>query len=140
MKIDQKQETCSQREEPRSSGSNPGDTGGKPSAFKLKLAVKPPKRDSSGPFDEDTMWSALQSPQFQDRQMEEPSGKVQMLKVVAKLSIGPVTNCVLNLLVQSISTFFIGNTGDSALLASIGMGSMVINCIAFAVMQGLSSA
>ena len=39
-----------------------------------------------------------------------------------------------------MNTFFIGHTNDSTLIAGVGMGNMLINVFAFAVMQGLNGA
>lgn len=44
------------------------------------------------------------------------------------------------ILVQLVSTYFIGNLNDPALLAGVGMGNMLINVLAFALMQGLNGA
>jgi Na+-driven multidrug efflux pump len=42
--------------------------------------------------------------------------------------------------VQIINTFFIGHTNDAVLIAGVGMGNMLINVLAFAVMQGINGA
>uniref|UniRef100_A0A7S3CJI4 Multidrug and toxin extrusion protein n=1 Tax=Strombidium rassoulzadegani TaxID=1082188 RepID=A0A7S3CJI4_9SPIT len=42
--------------------------------------------------------------------------------------------------VQLINTYFIGHTNDATLIAGVGMGNMLINVLAFAVMQGLNGA
>ena len=42
--------------------------------------------------------------------------------------------------VQLINTYFIGHTNDAALIAGVGMGNMLINVLAFAIMQGLNGA
>jgi Na+-driven multidrug efflux pump len=39
-----------------------------------------------------------------------------------------------------MNTFFIGHSNDSTLIAGVGMGNMLINVFAFAVMQGLNGA
>ena len=44
------------------------------------------------------------------------------------------------MLVQLINTYFIGHTNDSTLIAGVGMGNMLINVLAFAIMQGLNGA
>lgn len=44
------------------------------------------------------------------------------------------------LFVQLVNTFFVGKMNDPALLAGVGMGNMLINVLAFAVMQGLNGA
>jgi len=42
--------------------------------------------------------------------------------------------------VQLINTYYIGHLNDSTLIAGIGMGNMLINVLAFAIMQGLNGA
>lgn len=42
--------------------------------------------------------------------------------------------------VQLINTYYIGHTNDSTLIAGVGMGNMLINVLAFAIMQGLNGA
>ena len=42
--------------------------------------------------------------------------------------------------VQLINTYYIGHTNDSALIAGVGMGNMLINVLAFAIIQGLNGA
>jgi Na+-driven multidrug efflux pump len=44
------------------------------------------------------------------------------------------------LFVQLVNTFFVGKLNDPGLLAGVGMGNMLINVLAFAVMQGLNGA
>ena len=44
------------------------------------------------------------------------------------------------MLVQLINVYFIGQTNDATLIAGFGMGNMLINVLAFAVMQGLNGA
>ena len=44
------------------------------------------------------------------------------------------------MLVQLINTYFIGHTNDPTLIAGVGMGNMMINVLAFAIMQGLNGA
>jgi len=39
-----------------------------------------------------------------------------------------------------VNTFFVGKLNDPSLLAGVGMGNMLINVLAFAVMQGLNGA
>lgn len=40
---------------------------------------------------------------------------------------------VFYMLVQLINTYYIGHTNDPALIAGVGMGNMLINVLAFAV-------
>lgn len=47
---------------------------------------------------------------------------------------------VFYMLVQLINVYFIGQTNDATLIAGFGMGNMLINVLAFAVMQGLNGA
>jgi Na+-driven multidrug efflux pump len=42
--------------------------------------------------------------------------------------------------VQLINTYYIGHTNEPALIAGVGMGNMLINVLAFAVIQGLNGA
>jgi len=42
--------------------------------------------------------------------------------------------------VQITSVFFIGNLNDPVILASVGLGNMMVNMLAFAVTQGLNGA
>jgi len=44
------------------------------------------------------------------------------------------------MLVQLMNTYVIGHTNDPVLIAGVGMGNMLINVFAFAVMQGLNGA
>ena len=44
------------------------------------------------------------------------------------------------MLVQLLNTYFVGHTNDAVLIAGIGMGNMLINVLAFAIMQGLNGA
>mmetsp|Transcript_40700 Transcript_40700/g.62113 ORF Transcript_40700/g.62113 Transcript_40700/m.62113 type:complete len:483 (+) Transcript_40700:431-1879(+) len=47
---------------------------------------------------------------------------------------------VFYMFVQLINTYYIGHTNSSALIAGVGMGNMLINVLAFAIMQGLNGA
>jgi hypothetical protein len=60
--------------------------------------------------------------------------------IVCKLSSGPIVSMVFYMLVQLINTYYIGHTNDPALIAGVGMGNMLINVLAFAVIQGLNGA
>jgi len=42
--------------------------------------------------------------------------------------------------VQLINTYYIGHTNNATLIAGVGMGNMLINVLAFAIMQGLNGA
>ena len=44
------------------------------------------------------------------------------------------------MLVQLMNTYFVGHTNDPVMIAGVGMGNMLINVFAFAVMQGLNGA
>lgn len=39
-----------------------------------------------------------------------------------------------------MNTYFVGHTNDATLIAGVGMGNMLINVLAFAIMQGLNGA
>lgn len=51
-----------------------------------------------------------------------------------------VFSMLVYLFVQLVNTFFVGKMNEPALLAGVGMGNMLINVLAFAVMQGLNGA
>jgi len=42
--------------------------------------------------------------------------------------------------VQLTNTYFVGHTNDAVLISGVGMGNMLINVLAFAIMQGLNGA
>ena len=63
-----------------------------------------------------------------------------MLWIVTKLSVGPIVSMLFYMLVQLINTYYIGHVNDSSLIAGVGMGNMLINVLAFAIMQGLNGA
>jgi Na+-driven multidrug efflux pump len=63
-----------------------------------------------------------------------------MMLIVVKLSVGPIISMFFYMFVQLINTYFIGHTNDSTLIAGVGMGNMLINVLAFAIMQGLNGA
>ena len=44
------------------------------------------------------------------------------------------------MIVQLMNTYVVGHTNDPVLIAGVGMGNMLINVFAFAVMQGLNGA
>ena len=47
---------------------------------------------------------------------------------------------VFYMVVQLMNTYFVGHSNDPVLIAGVGMGNMLINVFAFAVMQGLNGA
>jgi hypothetical protein len=98
MTIGRKLELSSQRDL-ESAGSEPQQNRAKRPSFRLQVTPLKTKTHSYGPIDADTMLSPLTSPQLAEPHIEDPKSKMQMIKVIAKLAIGPVTNCVFNLLV-----------------------------------------
>lgn len=70
----------------------------------------------------------------------DPQTTIQQLWIVTKLSIGPIISMIFYMLVQLINTYYIGHSNDSSLIAGVGMGNMLINVLAFAIMQGLNGA
>lgn len=44
------------------------------------------------------------------------------------------------MITQIISTYYVGHTNDPVLIAGVGMGNMLMNILAFAVMKGLNGA
>lgn len=60
--------------------------------------------------------------------------------LVVETSIGPIISMFFYMFVQLINTYYIGHTNDSALIAGVGMGNMLINVLAFAIIQGLNGA
>lgn len=60
--------------------------------------------------------------------------------LVAKIALPPIMGNMIQLLVQMITVFFIGRMNDPVLLASVGLGNMMINVLAFAITQGLNGA
>jgi Na+-driven multidrug efflux pump len=42
--------------------------------------------------------------------------------------------------VQLVNTYYIGHTNEPVLIAGVGMGNMLINVLAFAIIQGLNGA
>ena len=65
---------------------------------------------------------------------KDPQGFWDMLYIVSKLSIGPIISMFFYMFVQLINTYYIGHTNDSTLIAGVGMGNMLINVLAFAIM------
>ena len=72
--------------------------------------------------------------------LPDPEGFWEMLWIVTKLSVGPIVSMIFYMLVQLINTYYIGHVNDSELIAGVGMGNMLINVLAFAIMQGLNGA
>jgi len=70
----------------------------------------------------------------------DPKNYWEMLYIVVKLSVGPIISMIFYMLVQLVNTYFVGHTNDASLIAGVGMGNMLINVLAFAVMQGLNGA
>lgn len=64
----------------------------------------------------------------------------QQISEVLCLSLGTIVSMIFYMLVQLINVYFIGQTNDATLIAGFGMGNMLINVLAFAVMQGLNGA
>ena len=59
---------------------------------------------------------------------------------MVKLSVGPIISMFFYMFVQLINTYYIGHLDEPALIAGVGMGNMLINVLAFAIMQGLNGA
>ena len=59
---------------------------------------------------------------------------------VMRLSSGLIISMFFYMFVQLINTYYIGHTNDPILIAGVGMGNMLINVLAFAVIQGLNGA
>ena len=57
-----------------------------------------------------------------------------------QMSSGLIISMFFYMFVQLINTYFIGHSNDPVLIAGVGMGNMLINVLAFAVMQGLNGA
>jgi Na+-driven multidrug efflux pump len=71
---------------------------------------------------------------------KDPETFWQMLWIVVKVSIGPIISMVFYMFVQLLNTYYVGHTNDAVLISGVGMGNMLINVLAFAVMQGLNGA
>jgi Na+-driven multidrug efflux pump len=54
--------------------------------------------------------------------------------------VGPIISMFFYMLVQLINTYYIGHSNEPTLIAGVGMGNMLINVLAFAIMQGLNGA
>jgi Na+-driven multidrug efflux pump len=59
---------------------------------------------------------------------------------VIQLSVGPIVSMFFYMVVQLVNTYYIGHTNEPALIAGVGMGNMLINVLAFAIIQGLNGA
>lgn len=66
--------------------------------------------------------------------VDVPKTLLGQLWLVATLSIGPIVSMFFYMFVQLINTYYIGHTNDSTLIAGVGMGNMLINVLAFAIM------
>ena len=56
------------------------------------------------------------------------------------LSVGPIVSMFFYMFVQLVNTYYIGHTNEPVLIAGVGMGNMLINVLAFAIIQGLNGA
>ena len=65
---------------------------------------------------------------------------LQSLWLLAKLSTPPILSMFFMTFVQLTSIYYIGHLDDSILMAGVGLGSMLMNVLCFAVTQGLNSA
>ena len=65
---------------------------------------------------------------------------MEMFWVVAKVSVGPIVSMFFYMFVQLLNTYYVGHTNDAVLISGVGMGNMLINVLAFAIMQGLNGA
>ena len=65
---------------------------------------------------------------------------LQSFHKVVMTSLPIILTCVCATAVGLINVYFMGNQTDSALIAGVGMGSMLINVCFFAVGQGLNGA
>lgn len=77
--------------------------------------------------------------QAQD-EVVDPTNVFHQFLIVTQLSIGPIVSMIFYMFVQLINTFYIGHLNDPVLIAGVGMGNMLINVLAFAIMQGLNGA
>lgn len=86
--------------------------------------------DPKSPHDHDSEYHAT----------KDPENSLEMMWTVTKLSVGPIVSMFFYMFVQLINTYYIGHQNDSTLIAGVGMGNMLINVLAFAIMQGLNGA
>ncbi len=61
-----------------------------------------------------------------------------MICTITKIATPPIIASLVYFIVQFVSIYYIGNLDDSILLAGVGMGNMLINIIAFAILYGLN--
>lgn len=73
-------------------------------------------------------------------QYEVRQSYCELMYALIKNSVGPLLCLVINMLVQVINVYFIGNTNNVVYLAGVGMGSMLVNVCALAPTFGLNSA
>lgn len=65
---------------------------------------------------------------------------LECFMLVGKIALPPVLGNLIQYLVMMITIFFVGRKGDTNVLAAVGLGNMMINVLAFAIMQGLNGA
>ncbi len=71
---------------------------------------------------------------------EEKIPLSELICTITKISTPPIIASLVYFIVQFISIYYIGNLDDSILLAGVGMGIMLINILAFAILYGLNCA
>jgi Na+-driven multidrug efflux pump len=62
----------------------------------------------------------------------------QLICTITQIATPPIIASLVYFIVQFVSIYYIGNLDDSILLAGVGMGNMLINIIAFAILYGLN--
>lgn len=72
--------------------------------------------------------------------IKDPENLFQMLKIVVEMSLKQVVSTVMQFIVLLCNTFYIGNTGDSVLVAGVGMGNSIFMLFGASVMMGLNCA
>jgi len=80
------------------------------------------------------------SPTVEEEQFPSDMTTMQCFWKVTTIASPIVFSMLVYLFVQLVNTFFVGKMDEPALLAGVGMGNMLINVLAFAVMQGLNGA
>ena len=68
----------------------------------------------------------------------DPTDFKERLWIVTKLATNPILGMIFQQLVQLINTYYVGHLNNAALLAGVGMGNMLINVLAYSIMQGLN--
>ena len=63
----------------------------------------------------------------------DPQGLLEQFWLVVSLSVGPIVSMFFYMFVQLVNTYYIGHTNEPALIAGVGMGNMLINVLAFAI-------